>query len=101
MNQEPFGPVVPIRKFSEYQEVVQEANRLSYNLAAFAFTKSAQTANSISGAIESGMVPINHHGLGLPEAPNAGVKESGYGAEGGYEALEAYLITKFVAHAAL
>ena len=96
MNEEPFGPLAPIAPFKSFDAVVQEANRLPYGLAAYAFTKSAKTAAAIGSAFESGMVSINHFGLALPEVPFGGTKDSGYGSEGGTEALEAYLNTKFV-----
>ncbi|HXQ50388.1 MAG TPA: NAD-dependent succinate-semialdehyde dehydrogenase [Stellaceae bacterium] len=98
MNEEPFGPLAPIRAFRDWDEVVSEANRLPYGLAAYAYTRSAKTAAKLGEAIESGMVSINHHGLALPETPFGGVKDSGYGSEGGSEAIEAYLNTKFITH---
>lgn len=76
MNEEPFGPVAAIRSFDTFENVVNEANRLDYGLAAYAYTKSAKTAAAIGAAIESGMVSINHHGLALPEVPFGGVKDS-------------------------
>ena len=78
-----------------------EANRLPYGLAAYAYTRSAKTAHAIAAAVESGMMSINHHGLALPEVPFGGVKDSGYGSEGGLEAIETYLNTKFVTQAGL
>jgi succinate-semialdehyde dehydrogenase/glutarate-semialdehyde dehydrogenase len=101
MNEEPFGPVAAIRPFDTFDNVVKEANRLDFGLAAYAYTKSAKTAAAIGSAIESGMVSINHHGLALPEVPFGGVKDSGYGSEGGAEALEAYLNLKFVTQTGL
>ncbi len=101
MNEEPFGPIAPITPFKDYETVVAEANRLPYGLAAYAYTKSAKTAAAIGAALESGMVSINHHGLALPEVPFGGVKDSGYGSEGGSEAIEAYLNTKFITQAGL
>jgi succinate-semialdehyde dehydrogenase/glutarate-semialdehyde dehydrogenase len=101
MNEEPFGPVAPIARFSEFDEVMAEANRLEFGLAAYAYTRSAKTAERLAAGIESGMVSINHHGLALPEVPFGGIKDSGYGSEGGAEALEAYLNTKFVTQAGL
>jgi succinate-semialdehyde dehydrogenase / glutarate-semialdehyde dehydrogenase len=98
MNEEPFGPLAPIRPFRDWDEVVSEANRLPYGLAAYAYTRSAKTAAKLGEAIESGMVSINHHGLALPETPFGGVKDSGYGSEGGSEAIEAYLNTKFITY---
>ncbi len=96
MNEEPFGPIAPISRFSCFDEVVEEANRLPFGLAAYAYTRSARTAAKIGSAVESGMVSINHHGLALPQLPFGGVKDSGYGAEGGADAIEAYLNTKLV-----
>ena len=101
MNEEPFGPLAIMVPFSDFDEAVAEANRLPYGLAAYAYTKSAKTANLIGAAIESGMVSINHHGLALPEVPFGGVKDSGYGSEGGSEAIEAYLNHKFITQAGL
>ncbi|MGE0253235.1 MAG: NAD-dependent succinate-semialdehyde dehydrogenase [Alphaproteobacteria bacterium] len=101
MNEEPFGPVAPIVPFSDFDAVVAEANRLQYGLAAYAYTKSAKTAAAIGAAFESGMVSINHHGLALPEVPFGGIKDSGFGSEGGSEAIEAYLNTKFITQVGL
>lgn len=101
MNEEPFGPLAPIVPFSSFDAVVEEANRLPFGLAAYAYTKSAKTAAAIGAAFESGMVSINHHGLALPEVPFGGVKDSGYGSEGGSEAIEAYLNTKFITQVGL
>ena len=96
MNEEPFGPVAPIVPFANFDDVVAEANRLPFGLAAYAYTRSLKTASAIGAAFESGMVSINHMGLALPEVPFGGVKDSGYGSEGGSEAIEAYLNTKFI-----
>jgi succinate-semialdehyde dehydrogenase / glutarate-semialdehyde dehydrogenase len=98
MNDEPFGPIMMLQPFADFDSMVTEANRLSYGLAAYAYTRSARTAAKVSEAVEAGMVSINHHGLGLPETPFGGVKDSGYGSEGGSEAMEPYLISKFVTH---
>ena len=101
MNEEPFGPLALVNRFSDLDEVVQEANRLPFGLASYAFTRSAKTANAIASRVESGMMTINHLGLALPEVPFGGMKDSGYGSEGGSEAIEAYLNTKFVSQAGL
>jgi succinate-semialdehyde dehydrogenase / glutarate-semialdehyde dehydrogenase len=98
MNEEPFGPLAPITPFKDYDAALSEANRLPYGLAAYAYTRSAKIAAALGNAIESGMVSINHHGLALPEVPFGGVKDSGYGSEGGSEAIEAYLNSKFITH---
>ncbi|MCW3476125.1 NAD-dependent succinate-semialdehyde dehydrogenase [Limobrevibacterium gyesilva] len=101
MNEEPFGPLALMVPFSTFDEAVEEANRLPYGLASYAYTRSAKTASTIAAAVESGMMSINHHGLALPEVPFGGIKDSGYGSEGGLEAIEAYLNTKFVTQAGL
>ncbi len=101
MNEEPFGPLALMMPFRELDEAVEEANRLPYGLAAYAYTRSAKTAHAVAARVESGMMAINHHGLALPEVPFGGVKDSGYGSEGGLEAIESYLNTKFVTQAGL
>jgi succinate-semialdehyde dehydrogenase/glutarate-semialdehyde dehydrogenase len=101
MNEEPFGPLALMVPFRDFDEVVEESNRLPFGLAAYAFTRSAKTANAIASQVETGMMTINHLGLALPETPFGGVKDSGYGSEGGSEAIEAYLNTKFVSQAGL
>ena len=99
LNEEPFGPLALFMPFSTFDEAIAEANRLPYGLAAYAYTRSASTATALGAGIESGMVGINHHGLALPETPFGGVKDSGYGSEGGAEGLEPYMVTKFVTQA--
>ena len=99
MNEEPFGPVATIAPFRDFDGAVSEANRLNYGLAAYAFTKSAKTAAAVGAAVETGMIAINSAALALPEVPFGGVKDSGYGSEGGAEAIEAYLVTKFISQA--
>lgn len=96
MNEEPFGPLALVQRFSSFDDVVTRANKLPFGLAAYAFTRSAKTAAAIGEAIETGMITINHLGLALPEVPFGGVKDSGYGHEGGIEGLDAYLTTKFI-----
>lgn len=96
MNEEPFGPVALMSRFKDFDEAMTEANRLPYGLASYAYTRSVKTATALATGIESGMLSINHQGLALPELPFGGMKDSGYGSEGGLEAVEAYLATKFV-----
>ena len=96
MNEEPFGPLAVIAPFDTLDEVIDEANRLPFGLASYAFTGSAKTAASLSSRVEAGTLTINHIGLALPEVPFGGVKESGHGSEGGSEAIESYLSIKFV-----
>ena len=101
MSEEPFGPMALINPFVTFDDAVREANRLPFGLAAYAWTRSARTAQQIAASVETGMITINHLGLGMPETPFGGVKDSGYGSEGGTEALEAYLNPKFVSQAGL
>jgi succinate-semialdehyde dehydrogenase/glutarate-semialdehyde dehydrogenase len=99
MTQEPFGPLAPVVTFKTLDEVVERANSLPYGLAAYAFTGSAQTANLIGDALQSGMVGVNSIAVSTAETPFGGIKESGYGSEGGLEGLQAYLNTKFISQA--
>jgi len=99
MTEEPFGPVAPIVPFKTFDEVVQRANSLEFGLAAYAFTTSSTTATAIGDAIQSGMVGVNSVAISTPETPFGGIKESGYGSEGGIEGLHAYLNTKFISQA--
>jgi succinate-semialdehyde dehydrogenase / glutarate-semialdehyde dehydrogenase len=101
MNEEPFGPLAMMLPFTDLDEAVEEANRLPYGLAAYAYTRSAKVANAIATRVETGMMTINHLGLALPEIPFGGVKDSGYGSEGGSEAIEAYLNPKLVTQAGM
>lgn len=96
MNEEPFGPIALFRSFNTLEEAITECNRLPYGLGAYAFTKSSKVAKALVEQVEVGMVSINHFGLGNPEAPFGGVRDSGHGFEGGSEAIEAYLQTRFV-----
>ena len=96
MSEEPFGPVILTRRFDDFDTVIAEANGLVYGLAAYAFTTSVRTATAVADALECGLVGINTYAINVPETPFGGVKESGYGSEGGTEGLDAYLSTKFV-----
>ncbi len=99
MTEEPFGPIAPVVAFKTFDEVVERANSLPFGLAAYAFTGSAQTANLIGDALQSGMVGVNSIAISTPETPFGGIKESGYGSEGGIEGLAAYFNTKFISQA--
>lgn len=96
MNDEPFGPIALVNRFSDLDVAISEANRLPYGLAAFAFSKSTDRTDRLMRGIETGMMSINHFGLAAPETPFGGVKDSGHGSEGGSEGIQAYLTTKFV-----
>lgn len=98
MNEEPFGPVAMISRFDDPRAAIAEANRLRYGLAAYAYTGSSSRAALVSRSIEAGMVSINHQGLGPIEMPFGGIGDSGYGLEGGSEAIDAYLVPKLVTH---
>ncbi|MFV0282690.1 MAG: NAD-dependent succinate-semialdehyde dehydrogenase [Castellaniella sp.] len=95
-NNEPFGPVAGIRTFDRLDEAIAEANRLSYGLSAYAFTRSLRNAQELMRRVEAGMLWINQPASPSAELPFGGIKDSGYGTEGGPEALEAYLNLKAV-----
>ncbi|RWR09923.1 NAD-dependent succinate-semialdehyde dehydrogenase [Paenirhodobacter populi] len=96
MNEEPFGPLAVINRFDTADAAIAEANRLRYGLAAYAFTQDIATANRLQNEVRSGMLTMNHLGLALPEVPFGGILDSGIGTEGGSEAIDAYLDTRFV-----
>jgi succinate-semialdehyde dehydrogenase/glutarate-semialdehyde dehydrogenase len=99
MNEEPFGPIALTRRFTEPEEAVAEANRLNYGLAAYGLTRDPARAALLRRDIETGLMGLNTFAVTWPETPFGGVKDSGYGSEGGSEGLEAYLVTKFVSEA--
>jgi succinate-semialdehyde dehydrogenase/glutarate-semialdehyde dehydrogenase len=99
MTEEPFGPVAPIVRFKTFDEVVERANSLEFGLAAYTFTSSPKTATAIGDALQSGMVGVNSVAISTPETPFGGIKDSGYGHEGGIEGLEVYMNKKFIAQA--
>ena len=96
MNEEPFGPLVPIASFKAEDEAIKRANRLVYGLASFVFTRDSGRSSRTQVRLNAGMVGVNHTMLSTPETPFGGVNESGCGSESGVEGLEAYLRTKFV-----
>lgn len=95
-NEEPFGPMAAIRPFNTIEEAITEANRLPYGLAGYAFTRSLKNAHLLAQRLELGMLWINQPAAPFPEMPFGGIKDSGYGSEGGPEALEAYLNTRSI-----
>jgi succinate-semialdehyde dehydrogenase/glutarate-semialdehyde dehydrogenase len=99
MNEEPFGPIAALQPFRSLDEVIERANRLPYGLAAYAFTGSRKTLDALAERLEVGLLGLNHCNLAAAETPFGGVKESGYGSEGGSEGIEQYLVTKFVTEA--
>ncbi|MGE0310722.1 MAG: NAD-dependent succinate-semialdehyde dehydrogenase [Lautropia sp.] len=96
MTTEPFGPVAPMSRFKDVDEVLRRANSLPYGLSSYVFTTSTKNALAAQNGIEAGMVNINHFGQALPETPFGGIKDSGIGSEGGSETFDGYLVTKFV-----
>jgi succinate-semialdehyde dehydrogenase/glutarate-semialdehyde dehydrogenase len=96
MSNEPFGPVAVTAPFSTLEDAVAKANRLPFGLAAFAFTEGLRTANLLGDGIESGMVGINTFAISTADAPFGGVKDSGFGSEGGIEGMDSYLVTKAI-----
>jgi succinate-semialdehyde dehydrogenase/glutarate-semialdehyde dehydrogenase len=101
MNEEPFGPIAVCRPFDTMEDALREANRLPYGLAAYAFTSSLRNARDVAQGLECGIVGINSFSGSNPETPFGGVKDSGYGREGGVEGVKAYMTTKFVVEASL
>ncbi len=96
MSNEPFGPVAVTRAFDSFDDAIDQANRLPFGLAAFAFTENGRRANLLGDAIEAGMVGINTFAISVADAPFGGVKDSGFGSEGGIEGMDAYLNTKAI-----
>jgi succinate-semialdehyde dehydrogenase/glutarate-semialdehyde dehydrogenase len=96
-NDEPFGPMAAVRSFGTLEEAIAESNRLPYGLAGYAFTRSLKNADLLARRVEVGMLWINMPAAPSAEMPFGGLKDSGYGSEGGPEALEAYLNVRSVA----
>lgn len=98
MQQEPFGPLALINPVKSLDEAVAKANALPYGLAAYAFTRSASNAERLADEIEAGNLSINHFVASIAETPFGGIKDSGYGREGGTEGLSCYTVVKNVSH---
>lgn len=96
LNNEPFGPMAAIQGFDELEDAIAQANRLPFGLAGYAFTSSLKNAHILSREMEVGMIWINQAGGAWAEMPFGGIKDSGYGSEGGTEVLDAYVNTKAV-----
>jgi len=96
MNDEPFGPLALLRRFSSVDEAIEQANRLPYGLAAYCFTENGRRQNLLGDSIEAGMVAINNVRTSWPDAPFGGVKESGFGSEDGPEGIEAHMVTRAI-----
>jgi len=100
MKEEPFCPIAPIATFTDFEEAIGRANSTEYGLAAYVFTQNTRTAFLACEALDVGMVGVNHLLLATAEAPFGGIKNSGFGREGGSEGIEAYTVTKLL-HIAL
>ncbi|WP_052001411.1 MULTISPECIES: NAD-dependent succinate-semialdehyde dehydrogenase [Burkholderia] len=96
LRTEPFGPIAPCISFDEEEEALALANDVPYGLAAYLFTESLSLAKRATRALEAGMVGVNTTRISLAELPFGGVKESGYGAEGGMEGLQDFMVTRSV-----
>jgi succinate-semialdehyde dehydrogenase / glutarate-semialdehyde dehydrogenase len=97
LAEEVFGPVAPIATFSTEEQAIQAANRTEYGLVAYVYTRDLTRALRVSERIETGMVGLNQGIVSNPAAPFGGVKQSGFGREGGFEGIGEYLETKYVA----
>lgn len=96
MTEEPFGPVAPMTSFSDFDDLLERANRLEFGLASYAFTNDGARAAALGERIEAGLLAVNSFMVSTPETPFGGINDSGYGSEGGIEGLDAFLRTKFV-----
>ncbi len=96
-KEEVFGPVAPVIGFDTEEEGIAAANDTEYGLAAYIYTQGLDRALRVAEAIEAGMVGVNRGVISDPAAPFGGVKQSGFGREGGTEGIEEYLDTKYIA----
>jgi succinate-semialdehyde dehydrogenase/glutarate-semialdehyde dehydrogenase len=97
LSEEIFGPVAPIARFSTEEQALQAANRTEYGLVAYVYTRDLSRAFRVAEGIETGMVGLNQGVVSNAAAPFGGVKQSGFGREGGFEGIGEYLETKYVA----
>ncbi len=95
MKQEPFGPLVPILSFKDFDEVIKRANNNDLGLASYVYTNNLEKAHLASELMETGTVAVNTGVVALPEAPFGGIKQTGYGREGGSMAIKDYLNIKY------
>jgi succinate-semialdehyde dehydrogenase/glutarate-semialdehyde dehydrogenase len=97
LKEEIFGPVAPVATFSTEQEAIESANRTEYGLVAYVFTRDLERAFRVCEALDTGMIGLNQGIVSNAAAPFGGVKQSGFGREGGFEGIQEYLETKYVA----
>ncbi|MBJ7519310.1 MAG: NAD-dependent succinate-semialdehyde dehydrogenase [Solirubrobacteraceae bacterium] len=98
-TEEIFGPVAPVTTFSSDDEAIAAANRTEYGLVAYVYTRDVKRAFRVIDALETGMIGLNQGLVSNAGAPFGGVKQSGFGREGGFEGIDEYLETKYVAMA--
>ncbi|MET0219207.1 MAG: NAD-dependent succinate-semialdehyde dehydrogenase [Tardiphaga sp.] len=98
MTEEPFGPLALVNPVRNLDEAIARANALPFGLASYAFTRSADNVQRMSSDLETGNLSVNHFVASTAETPFGGVKDSGYGREGGIEGLACYTVTKNVSH---
>jgi succinate-semialdehyde dehydrogenase/glutarate-semialdehyde dehydrogenase len=96
LREEPFGPVAPMSTFNDLEDGLEKANASNYGLAAYVFTRDTATLFRASEGLEAGMVGVNNMVIATAEMPFGGIKQSGFGREGGAEGLEGYTVTKYV-----
>lgn len=101
MQEEPFGPLALVSRVSTLDEAISKANSLPYGLAAYAFTNVASNVEKLGAEIECGNLAINHYTASVAETPFGGVKDSGFGREGGTEGLDCYAVSKLISHKVL
>jgi succinate-semialdehyde dehydrogenase / glutarate-semialdehyde dehydrogenase len=97
LTEEIFGPVAPIIAFSDEDEAIHAANATEYGLAAYMFTANFKRAIRVAEALETGMIGLNQGIVSNAAAPFGGIKQSGFGREGGHEGIAEYLETKYIA----
>jgi succinate-semialdehyde dehydrogenase / glutarate-semialdehyde dehydrogenase len=97
LSEEIFGPVAPVASFAGEEEALAAANRTSYGLVAYVYTRDLPRALRVAEGLQVGMVGLNQGIVSNPAAPFGGVKHSGFGREGGFEGIDEYLQTKYVA----
>src|SRR5205085_322866 len=97
LKEEIFGPVAPVKGFTDEDEAIAAANDTEYGLVAYVYTSNLKRALRVVERLETGMVGLNQGMVSNPAAPFGGIKQSGFGREGGSEGIEEYLETKYVA----
>jgi succinate-semialdehyde dehydrogenase/glutarate-semialdehyde dehydrogenase len=99
MNEEPFSPIALMAPFKTTEQALVEANRLPYGLAAYVFTNSHKTVHEVTSNVEVAMFGVNQYSITVAETPFGGIKESGFGSEGGIEGLQGYMVNKYMSEA--